>query len=645
MRLRHWLGAGLLLLSSFAHGALSTQQDQLLQNAADAFAQGNYQPAAAALPQLANTYMGPWVAYWSLQPRLQTLQAAQFQAFANEFPHGAAYLLLRRQWLLELGKRQDWQNFAQVYQAGPAPKNISVRCYAARNPLMQLGNPSALWEAAAASNGACNRMAQNALAQGQISQTLLWHKLADMIRGQHLHSATSLANFLPGNAAVALTSIVQSPAAWLAGQGVNAVPQYGTRTGAELLHLALLGLLSSDPALAVAKSESLPGLSPAQRASVCYSAAQQAARRFQTSNAVAWYQAAVNADPSYRPNADALHWMVRSALLQQNWPLVLAAVHRLPADEAQKSQWQFWKALALQQSGDSRSAQQIWTQIASPFDAYGQLATAALGKAMRLPARTQSPTQLVAQAFAQPVDVTAQNSGLRRALKLYQLGLYFDALWEWGQYLETLPDASAIRAAARQAAQNQAWLLVINASTDVADDGDWQQGYALPYRQEIVASAAANALAPSFVAGVIRQESGFAPGISSSAGAQGIMQVMPGTAAWVQSHYPQTANADLHSSNGNIQIGTTYLAYLRSQFGDSPLLLAASYNAGPGAVNRWLAQIPISDSKWAGLIFAANIPYQQTRDYVLAVLSNAIVYRVLLAEPSVSSLSYWQLTR
>ncbi|WP_308388950.1 lytic transglycosylase domain-containing protein [Acidithiobacillus sp. AMEEHan] len=646
MRLRHWFGAGLLFFSGVVHGALSPQQDQLLQQAADAFAQGNYQPAAAALPQLAHTYMGPWVAYWSLQPRLQTLKAAQFQTFSQEFLHGAAYLLLRRQWLLELGKRRDWQTFAEVYRAGPAPKNLSARCYAAHNPLLQTGDPATLWEAASASNGACNRMAQTALGQGQIPQTLLWHKLAEMILGGHLHSAMTFASFLPGNAASAVKNILQSPGAWLASQGGSAQQIYGPDVGAELLHLTLLAMLPNDSALAVAQSETLPGLLPAQRASICYSAALQAARRFQTRTANAWYQAALTADPSYRPNAEVLHWMVRSALLQQNWSLVLAAEQRLPADQAQQSQWQFWKALALQKTGEDALARQLWQQIASPFDAYGQLASAALGQNLRLPVATQSPTELVAEAFSQPTHVgAATNGSLRRALKLYQLGLYFDALWEWGQYLDTLSDASAIKAAARQAAQHQAWLLVINASTRIDNDADWQQGYVLPYRQDIIASANRNALSPSFVAGVIRQESGFAPGIRSSVGAQGIMQVMPATAAWVQSRFPQSAAADLQTAAGNIQIGTAYLAYLRSQFGDSPILLAAAYNAGPGAVNRWLQKISLAEGPWAGLIFAANIPYQQTRDYVLAVLSNAIVYRMLLSESSVPPLSYWQLAR
>ncbi len=641
----HKLGAVLLLFSGFAHGALSAQQELLLQNAAQAFSQGNYRPAAAALPQLANTYMGPWVAYWSLQPRLQTLQNAQFRQFANEFPQGAAYLLLRRQWLIELGKRQDWQHFTEVYHAGPAPENITIRCYAARNPLLRMGDPGSLWQTAPATDGACNRMAKNALSQGQIATPLLWQKLAQMVRTRQLHTAASFAVYLPGPASSAVAALLQDPHAWLAAHAETTGTEFGSVAGAELLHLALLCELPNAPALAVAQAETLPDLTAAQRASVCYSAAQQAAQKFQTQNAVAWYQAAVNADASYRPEVDVLQWMVRSALLQQDWPLVLAAVQRLPREQAEKSQWQFWRALALQKSGEPAAARAIWSRIASPFDAFGQLATVALGRPLGLPTANPGATTFTAPGGTRSAPESQENSSLRRAFKLYQLGLYFDALWEWGRYLDTLPNTDAIRAAAEKAAQNHAWLLAINASTRIPNDADWRQGYVLPYRNDILASAAQNALAPSLVAGVIRQESGFAPGISSSAGAQGIMQVMPGTAAWVQRHYPQTATADLQSASGNIQIGTAYLAYLRSQLGNSPLLLAAAYNAGPGAVQRWLAKIPIGDSQWTGLIFAANIPYRQTRDYVLAVLSNTIVYRMLLAEPTQSPLSYWQLAR
>ncbi|WP_312263117.1 transglycosylase SLT domain-containing protein [Candidatus Igneacidithiobacillus taiwanensis] len=644
MRSLRGLAAALFLVSVAAQAALSPQQEQALQNAAQSFSQGQYQAAAAALPLLANTYMGPWVAYWSLQPRLTTLTNAQFEQFAAEFPHGAAYRLLRRQWLLQLGKRQDWQNFAKVYRNGPAPQGIDLRCYAAMNPLLQVGSPAQLWSAAPAGSKACNQMAASALTQGRIPQALLWHKLAQMMVERDFRQASALAQFLPGAAAAAVQAIGQSGSAWLAANGSTATQVYGEQTGAELVHLALLRLTTSQPADAVAQAQTQPGLTSAQRASVYYAAGWRAARQLQSTEASAWFAKAVRTDPSYIAAPRMLHWMVRAALLQGNWSLVLAAVERLPKDEASASQWQFWKALALQQSGQNSQAQQIWARIASPFDAYGQLASAAIGSSLRLP-----PPESISAVFSSdpPETVSAANGvdadDLRRAFKLYQLGLYFDALWEWGQALDQRSPA-AIRAAARQAAAHQAWLLTINASTHVANDEDWQQGYVLPYRNDILAAASNYGLAPSFVAGVIRQESGFAPGISSSAGAQGIMQVMPATANWVQQHYPQTASADLQEASGNIRIGTAYLAYLRRQFGDSPLLLAAAYNAGPGAVNHWLRKIPVGGSPWAGAIFAANIPYQQTRDYVLAVLSNAIVYRAILGEGAVSPLHYWKLS-
>lgn len=93
---------------------LTAAQQQLLRQAAEGFANKDYLPAASALPDLAQTYMGSWVGYWALQPRLSTLTQSQYEAYIHQFPSGVAPELLRRQWLLQLGKRQDWADRKSV---------------------------------------------------------------------------------------------------------------------------------------------------------------------------------------------------------------------------------------------------------------------------------------------------------------------------------------------------------------------------------------------------------------------------------------------------------------------------------------------------------------------------------------------------
>ncbi len=610
----------------------SPVQQELLQQAANAFAQGNYRPAAAALPALASTTMGPWVAYWSLQPRLQQLKPKQFQQFSEQFPHGAAYELLRRQWLLELGKRQDWTNFQQVYLAGPAPENRSARCYAAMVPgLGTADKASRLWLPASPNNHACNQMARQALAAGTISTNELWEKLRTMVEEGAAQHAKNFASYLPFPDSIQLPSALDHPQAWL--------QQGDGKHSHELTALAYLQMAWTTPAQAVSQLAAASSLSRRLQARVLYTAAGQAAKQYQSAQAMAWFQQALALDPTQTPSENTAKWLLRSALLQHNWALVLAAFARLPAAEQQRSRWRFWQALALQQQGNFPKAERIWQEISSPFDAYGQLALAALGKPIQLPTAAIPP----GPPSTFPWD-TSTLSSFQRALTLYRLGLYFDALWEWRRLLAQDSAPQFIQSLATRAAQEQAWLLSINASTAIARNADWRQGYVLPYRDYIETAAQENNLPIALLAGVIRQESGFAPKILSSAGAQGVMQIMPATANWVVRHLPQAAGADPQSIAGNIQIGSAYLTHLQQRLGPSPLLMAAAYNAGPNAVRKWLQQIPQDAGPWAGAIFAANIPYQQTRDYVLAVLANTVVYHLLLHGKVVNALDYWQLS-
>jgi soluble lytic murein transglycosylase-like protein len=125
-----------------------------------------------------------------------------------------------------------------------------------------------------------------------------------------------------------------------------------------------------------------------------------------------------------------------------------------------------------------------------------------------------------------------------------------------------------------------------------------------PYGAEITAAAQRNGLDPALLAGLIKQESGFNPNAGSPAGAQGLCQLMPGTARGL-------GVTDLHDPVQSIEGGAKYLAeQLKSFNGDVARALAA-YNAGPGAVQRY-SGVP---------------PYAETQNYVRAVQANAAGFR------------------
>jgi len=125
------------------------------------------------------------------------------------------------------------------------------------------------------------------------------------------------------------------------------------------------------------------------------------------------------------------------------------------------------------------------------------------------------------------------------------------------------------------------------------------------------------------VYGLMRQESRFVMDARSTAGARGLMQVMPSTAKWVARKLGMTdfVPARMEDMDTNVLLGTSYLKMVLENLDNHPVLASAAYNAGPGRARRWRDGRPIE-----GAIYIETIPFSETRDYVKKVMSNAVYY-------------------
>jgi soluble lytic murein transglycosylase len=154
----------------------------------------------------------------------------------------------------------------------------------------------------------------------------------------------------------------------------------------------------------------------------------------------------------------------------------------------------------------------------------------------------------------------------------------------------------------------------------------WQWDCVYPRAHELVVRDASQShgLNEALIWGIMRQESSFRPDVVSPANAVGLMQLIPPTAQRVA----QELNVpfDHHRLNSpayNVKLGSHYLKKLLGFFGGNVALAAASYNAGPQAVFRWLegaSDLPLD-------VFVARIPYEETRTYVERVIGNLARYR------------------
>lgn len=160
--------------------------------------------------------------------------------------------------------------------------------------------------------------------------------------------------------------------------------------------------------------------------------------------------------------------------------------------------------------------------------------------------------------------------------------------------------------------------------------GYWQSLYPFPYETTIEQWSQQRQLNPMLVTALIRQESRFEAKIESSAGALGLMQVMPETGEWVASKIG-LKDYSLTNPIDNINLGTWYLDYTHQEYANNSLFAVASYNAGPGSVADWIDRFGTSDLDR----FVEKIPFPETRGYVESVLGNYWNY-LRLYNPEVS---------
>jgi soluble lytic murein transglycosylase len=149
-----------------------------------------------------------------------------------------------------------------------------------------------------------------------------------------------------------------------------------------------------------------------------------------------------------------------------------------------------------------------------------------------------------------------------------------------------------------------------------------------PYYSElIIPSAEAHGFHPLFLFSVVRQESLFEGFVHSTAGARGLMQIIPSTGASVARAvgWPLPFEMeDLYRPNVSMRLGTEYMASNRRQLGGDIYATLAAYNAGPGNASAWLELAPDDQD-----LFLEVVRFQETRDYIRFIYEIYAIYRTL----------------
>lgn len=292
--------------------------------------------------------------------------------------------------------------------------------------------------------------------------------------------------------------------------------------------------------------------------------------------------------------------------------------------------WLYWSGRAKQRLGDAAGATARFVLTATDYhnSYYGRLALAQLGEGVPV------PTNVVAAAGPRPAAPPSE----RQIAMLLALGLYDLALAEAQFARRVSGDSPALQATVALAHHRAGRLRpAINAMKRAYPQYLASGGQSLPpevlrvifpidYWQQLEGSAKRRGLDPYLVVALAAQESTFDAGISSSAGAIGLMQIMPATGRAVarQIGIKPFSTKRLTDPEVNMAIGTEYFGDLIAEFGH-PAYALAGYNAGGHRVKRWKSERPgLPIDEWID-----DIPFPETQNYVKRILGTAEDYRRL----------------
>jgi len=334
--------------------------------------------------------------------------------------------------------------------------------------------------------------------------------------------------------------------------------------------------------------------------------------------AVKWLAAVVAADGD-----DELRlWRVRAALRARDWRAARQFIASIPEAQRTDRQWRYLEARALEQTGSANEARLLYTDLADERSYYGFLAADRIGRAY-------SMNHAGLQAGDEEIKTIASRRSLRMAHELFELGSVVPARRQWEWAIRDL-DQRQLQVAALLASRWGWPDRAIFALRRSGRDDDLDILYPILYRQYIDYNARLERIDPEWIYGVVRQESAFITDARSSAGALGLMQLMPYTGRQVSRKLKLKIRNryEILDVKNNIRLGSNYLKTVLDKNDGNIVLATASYNAGPRRVREWLP----TDGDLDADVWIESIPFNETRNYVKNVLGFTTIYDHRLGE-------------
>lgn len=606
--------------ASPADATLEQQREYFLQ-AREAISRGDDSRFRQLAAELTDYPLLPYLQYADLRRSLDEADAAQrVTQFRQRYPNLAITPWLQSAWLEYLAARGDWSLFLEHYQ----PMGRELACWrlqglAATQSEQFVPAARELWLVGYSQPQVCDKPFKALIDGGHLRSEDAMARIALAMESGNRTLARFLRRYLTRadrQRADAWLRMHSNPERELTRLMADASSEWRGRLAA--YGFERLARLDAEKADRYWHSHKATLTLPDE-------AVARIERRIALGLATDYHPYAVErlaALPTEWHNSSTREWRVRIALRQKDWEAVLVALDALSEPEQLEPQWRYWRARAEYELGNTLLARALYRRTAECRCYYGFLAAERAGVA---PAIENQPTAVTAEQ----ITALAELAAAQRAKELHAVGMEVYARREWRDLIETLSQSELLAAA--KLADSWSWhdqAIVAFAKAGYYDD--LESRFPLPYRDFVTTAATERHLDEAFVYAVMRQESAFYARARSSAGALGLMQLMPATAR----HAARKSNARLAGRHQildvdtNISLGTAYLRELLDRYQGNRFYTMAAYNAGPHRVAKWLPK----DGVLPGDIWVETMPYSETREYVKRIFAYTFIYQWRLGE-------------
>lgn len=538
--------------------------------------------------------------------------AAEFLQYYQDEPVAAG---VRRSWLNSLAERQQWTTFLVQYRENSADAVLKCHALNARvqvQPDTAAGPIAAHYLSAEQLPPACEPVFAWARAQGIVTPALIEQRVRLVLAKGDARFARTLARSLPEAQAAPLmqwASLLEQPRREI--DALIATPARAVESQA--LIDGWNRLVRSDLDYARNRYDALVKARKLDAASASSLALGLALR-------LSWNRHPATLDYFRRVRAadmdDVAHeWKARAALWSGDWAGVADTINAMPEALRETARWRYWAGRAAAQKGDHDAARRLYVSVLGFDNYYSAMSAARMEQAF-----TPNPVPVATDEVE--LKRIAALPAFVRARELLLAGMRGEAFTEWQAAVRNLGAESQRQAV--HLGMRWGWYDVsIATATQQRIFEDYSLLYPRPYDSVVQAASKLSGLPTELVYGVMRQESLYRSDAVSSAGAMGLLQLLPATARSTAKRWKRSepARADLLNPAVNAPLGAAHLKELQDRFGGQIPIALAGYNAGPNAALRWLPAAPLETDIWI-----ENIPYNETRTYVQRILWHTLVF-------------------